>query len=165
MDSIRTWTLSDLYREHYVPLVRMASLILGDVASAEEVVQDGFVEMHHSWARVTEEAKRPAYLRSIVLNGARARGRRRTIARRVERGVPANAPGPDVAVVQGENRREVMAALRTLPTRQRECLVLRYYEELSESEIAQALGISTGSVKTHTSRGMAALARALEKTR
>ena len=90
---------------------------------------------------------------------ARARGGEpRAVARLVS--YVENAP-----VGGGERLREVMAALRTLPTRQRECLVLRYYEELSESEIAQALGISTGSVKTHTSRGMAALARALEKTR
>lgn len=162
---MKEWTLSDLYREHYAACVRLAALILGDQAGAEEVVQDAFVVMHQRWTDVADEAKRPAYLRTVVLNGARSRGRRRTISRRLELIRRSDEMSADSSVVRNEDRREVIAALQRLPIRQRECLVLRYYEDLSEAAIAEALGISAGSVKTHTSRGMAALARTLEKTR
>jgi RNA polymerase sigma-70 factor (sigma-E family) len=154
--------LSDLYREHYRSLVRMAALLLDDVALAEEVVQDAFVQLHHSWGRVAEPAKRPAYLRSIVLNGARSRARRRTLGRRLEVVRTTDTASAEVSAMQTEDRREVLTALRRLPDRQRECLMLRYYLDLSEAEIADTLGISTGSVKTHTHRGLAALERALE---
>lgn len=158
--------LADLYREHYRSLVRMAALLLDDVALAEEVVQDAFVEMHRSWGRVSEPAKRPAYLRSVALNGARSRARRRGVGRRLEvvRGAP-HGESAESGALRSEDRREVLAALRTLPDRQRECLVLRYYLDLSEAAIADTLGISPGSVKTHTHRGLAALERALEPKR
>jgi RNA polymerase sigma-70 factor (sigma-E family) len=158
--------LADLYRAHYRPLVRLAALLLDDVPAAEEVVQDAFVQLHREWARVNDEAKRPAYLRSIVMNGARSRARRRATGRRLEV-VPAARfdESAETSALQHENRREVLAALRALPDRQRECLMLRYYLDLHEAEIAATLGISAGSVKTHTHRGIAALERALEATR
>jgi RNA polymerase sigma-70 factor (sigma-E family) len=157
--------LSDLYREHYRSLVRMAAMLLDDVALAEEAVQDAFVQLHHSWGRVAEPSKRAAYLRSIVLNNARSRARRRTLGRRLEIVRSSDDVSAETSVVRNEDRREVLAALRTLPDRQRECLMLRYYLDLSEAEIADTLGISTGSVKTHTHRGLAALERALESKR
>ena len=158
--------LSDLYREHYRPLVRLAALLLDDVPAAEEVVQDAFVQLHRAWGRVTDDAKRASYLRSIVMNGARSRARRRATGRRLE-AVPTPRAGESAesAALQHETRGEVLAALRSLPDRQRECLVLRYYLDLSEAEIAATLDISAGSVKTHTHRGIAALARALESKR
>jgi RNA polymerase sigma-70 factor (sigma-E family) len=158
--------LADLYRAHYRPLVRLAALLLDDVTAAEEVVQDAFVELHHSWARVNDESKRPAYLRSIVMNGARSRARRRATGRRFD--VVSAGPADEsaeAAALQHEDRRRVLAAVRSLPDRQRECLMLRYYLDLSEAEIAATLGISAGSVKTHTHRGIAALERALGATR
>ena len=157
--------LTELYREHYRSLVRLAALLLDDVAAAEEVVQDAFVQLHRSWARVNEPSKRASYLRSIVMNGARSRARRRAAGRRLEVVSDQSAASAETFAVQHEDRREVLAALRALPDRQRECLALRYYLELSEAEIAAALGISAGSVKTHTHRGIAALERALESTR
>ena len=155
--------LADLYREHFRSLVRMAALLLDDVALAEEVVQDAFVQLHHSWGRVAEPDKRAAYLRSIVLNGARSRARRRGLGRRLEivRGDRV-AESAEAGALRGEDRREMLTALRSLPDRQRECLVLRYYLDLPEAAIAETLGISAGSVKTHTHRGLAALERALE---
>jgi RNA polymerase sigma-70 factor (sigma-E family) len=162
----RSYELSDLYREHYRPLVRLAALLLDDLPAAEEVVQDAFVQLHHSWGRVNDEAKRVSYLRSIVMNGARSRARRRATGRRLEVvGPAASEVSAEAAALQLEDRRHMLAALRSLPDRQRECLVLRYYLDLSEAEIAAALGISAGSVKTHTHRGIAALERALESTR
>jgi RNA polymerase sigma-70 factor (sigma-E family) len=158
--------LADLYRAHYRALVRLAALLLDDVPAAEEVVQDAFVELHRSWGRVRDESKRAAYLRSIVLNGAQSRARRRATGRRLEVVGWARADeSAETSALQHETRREVLVAVRALPDRQRECLMLRYYLDLSEAEIAATLGISAGSVKTHTYRGIAALERALEATR
>ncbi len=157
--------LVDLYREHYRPLVRVAALLLDNTASAEDVVQDAFVQLHQKWDRVTDPDKRVAYLRSMVMNGARSRLRRRSVRRRHDVAAHTTAESAEVGALRFEGRREVLAALRALPDRQRECLVLRYYSELPEAEIAAALGISAGSVKTHTRRGIAALERTLESSR
>ena len=154
--------LSDLFREHYLSLVRLACLLLDERGAGEEVVQDAFVRLHGTAHRIRDADAAPAYLRSIVLNLARSRMRRRLVAiRRQPRPSADVAPVEEMAIMR-EDQREVLAALRALPTRQRECLALRYFAELSEAEIAASLGISTGSVKTHTSRGMAALASKLE---
>jgi RNA polymerase sigma-70 factor (sigma-E family) len=163
VDAERADELVDLYREHYRSLVRLAYLLLDDLPASEEAVQDAFVQLHQSWGRVTDPAKRVSYLRSIVMNGARSglrrRGRRLVLVR------PEPAESAEAGALRSENQREVLAALRKLPDRQRDCLVLRYYLDLSEAAIAETLGISAGSVKTHTHRGMAALERALESTR
>ena len=149
-----------LFADHYKDLVRLASLLLDDVGSCEEVVQDAFVKMHTLTAR-PEEGKEPAYLRSIVMNGARSRMRRRMVRRRV---VPEAAPPAESAeagaleLLQSD---ALIDAVRSLPRRQSEVLTLRYYLDLSEAEIAETLGISRGSVKTHASRGLAALERKL----
>jgi RNA polymerase sigma-70 factor (sigma-E family) len=165
VETDRSDELTELYREHYRSLVRLAALLLDDVAAAEEVVQDAFVQLHRSWARVHEASKRASYLRSIVMNGARSRARRRAAGRRLEVVSDQSAASAETIAVQHEDRRAVLAAMRALPDRQRECLALRYYLGLSEAEIAATLGISAGSVKTHTHRGIAALERALESTR
>ena len=165
VDAETTEELADLYRQHYRQLVRLAALLLDDLPTSEEVVQDAFVQMHRSWGRVTEPAKRAAYLRSVVLNGARSRSRRRTLGRRLEVVRSGEGESAESGALRGEDRREVLAALRALPGRQRECLVLRYYLDLPEAAIAETLGISAGSVKTHTHRGLAALERALESSR
>lgn len=165
VENVQADDLAALYRDHYRSLVRAAALLLGDVGAAEEVTQDAFVQLHRSWERVTDPAKRVAYLRSIVLNGARSRARRRAAGHRLEVAGHTATQSAEADALVGESRREVLAALRRLPDRQRECLVLRYYLDLSEAEIAAALGISKGSVKTHTHRGIAALEKALEATR
>ncbi len=162
VDADRADELVDLYREHYRSLVRLAFLLLDDLAVSEEVVQDAFVKLHQSWGRVTDPAKRVSYLRSIVLNGARSGLRRRVLGRRLTLVKPMSAESAEAGALRSESRREVVAALRKLPDRQRDCLVLRYYLDLPEAAIAETLGISAGSVKTHTHRGMAALERALE---
>jgi len=154
--------LADLYRQHYRSLVRLAALLLDDRAASEEVVQDAFVKLHQSWDRVADPTKRVAYLRSVVLNGARTRGRRRQARARLQIVDPGFAESAETGAIRAEDHREVLVALRSLPGRQRDCLVLRYYLDLSEASIAETLGISPGSVKTHTHRGMASLARALE---
>jgi RNA polymerase sigma-70 factor (sigma-E family) len=156
--------LADLYREHYRSLVRLASLLLDDVGASEEVVQDAFVSVHRAWDRIDDPARRVAYLRSTVLNGARSGLRRRRVRRRYDHvEVAGPTEGAESGALLAEEHREVLAALRDLPRRQRECLVLRYYLDLSEADIATTLGISAGSVKTHAHRGLAALAVALKE--
>jgi RNA polymerase sigma-70 factor (sigma-E family) len=155
--------LHDLYQAHYVGLVRLAALVLGSRESAEEVVQDAFVKLDSSWDRIDDPTRTPAYLRSIVMNLARSRLRRRVLARRHRPAGPSHAPGSDVAAVSRDDQRRVVEALQTLPTRQRQCLVLRYYAELSEAEIAETLGISPGTVKSSTHRAMKSLAQRLEE--
>ncbi len=151
-----------LYAQHYRGLVRLSTLLLRDAGAAEEVVQDAFVAMHGSWKRLRDEEKALAYLRQTVVNRSRSVLRRRVVADRYQ-----PEPDPDVAsaedsVMRRAESERVMAALRQLPPRQREALVLRYYGDLSEAQIAAAMKVSAGSVKTHTFRGMAALRSLLE---
>jgi RNA polymerase sigma factor (sigma-70 family) len=200
--------LEAAYREHYASLVRLASLLVDDVGTCEEIVQEAFVRV---WQRgggaMRDPGKLPAYLRSAVLNGSRSHMRKVVVRRRHLASVPPpgsgsgsgdgpdgsggsggslgrggvggpgggrpGAPagvsdpidGPEAGALAADETRLVLAALRTLPERQREVLALRYYLELSEAEIAATLGISAGSVKTHAHRGLAALTDRLEALR
>lgn len=163
---IDPWLL-ELYRSDYRHLVRLATLLVDDVGTAEELVQDAFVAVARQppGAGPRDPATAPAYLRSAVLNRARSALRRREVRRRHLRSVapPPTAPGADHDVLADEETRRVLAALDRLSDRQREVLVLRFYGELTEAEIADTLGISTGSVKTHAHRGLAALEDHLER--
>lgn len=157
--------LESVYRAEYRSLVRLASLLIDDVGTCEEVVQDAFVRV---WARGTglrEPDKLPAYLLSAVLNGARSQVRRRIVRRRHLSVAPGAAPAAETTALEAQPGREVLEALRALPERQREVLALRYYLDLSEAQIAATLGISAGAVKTHAHRGLATLAERLEATR
>jgi RNA polymerase sigma-70 factor (sigma-E family) len=157
--------VADLFRSEYRSLVRLAALLLGDRAAAEEVVQDAFVNLQLGWRRLRERERAPAWLRSAVLNGARSRLRRRDVRRRHLGVVPRDVESAEAGAVAGDEHRRMIAALRTLPARQREALVLKFYLELSEAETAVAMGVSPGSVKTHVHRGLAALALVLEEDR
>jgi RNA polymerase sigma-70 factor (sigma-E family) len=157
--------LAQLHADHYKPLVRLAMLFLGDLAASEEVVQDAFVNTMRRWEHIESAAKVDAYLRSAVLNGARKRLARRNVGDRLKLLPVVEIGAADARALANERESAVLAAMRALPDRQRECLALRYYLDLPEADIASALGISAGSVKTHTSRGIAALARLLEEHR
>ena len=157
--------IARLHRQHYRSLVRLAALLLDDVGSSEEVVQDAFVRMQLGWDRLADPERAPAYLRSVVLNGARSRMRRRQVRARHLQAVPPPAPSAEAGALAGEEHDRVMTAVRRLPVRQREAVVLRYYLDLSEAEMATAMGISSGSVKTHLHRGLAALHETLGGTR
>jgi RNA polymerase sigma-70 factor (sigma-E family) len=152
--------LEQLYVAHWRGLVRLAVLLLRDQGAAEEVVQDSFVQMHLRWRSLRDPDKALAYLRQSVVNRSRSALRHRGV---VERYVAAQPPvlspaeAADTPALVHDRRDAVLDALRALPTRQREVLVLRHYLELSETEIADTLGISRGSVKAHASRGTAAL--------
>lgn len=155
-----------LHTAHYAALVRTAALLLHRRDVAEEVVQDAFVGLHRHWARMRDPDKALAYLRRSTVNGARSVGRRRSTADRHAPLLVASAPGPvpDLAEAVAE-REDVLRAMAALPERQREVLVLRYYADLSEAAIADALGISPGTVKAHAARGLAALRPTLEQVR
>lgn len=156
--------LEAVYRDHYRSLVRLASLLLDDLGTCEEIVQDAFVAVWRRGPVLRTEGRLPSYLRSAVLNGARSHLRRRRVARRHLQPVQHPADGPDAEPLAGDDG-VILAALRSLPERQREVLALRYYLDLSEAEIAATLGVSTGSVKTHAHRGLATLADRLEDLR
>jgi RNA polymerase sigma-70 factor (sigma-E family) len=152
-----------LFELHYVHLVRLARHLLDEPADAEDVVMDAFAGIALHWSRVRRTEEAFFYLRSSVVNACRSRLRRLRVARawlhtQLERDA---APAEQQAMVHLEQE-AVAGALRELPRRQREVLVLRYYEDASEAEIADLLGVTTGSVKVHASRGLRALASRLE---
>ena len=155
--------LAAAHQEHYRSLVKLASLLIDDVGRCEEIVQDAFVKVWRRPPNLSGDDRLPAYLRSAVLNGARSHLRHRGVERRHLRAVASPTEAPE-APLAGDAAR-VIAALRSLPDRQREVLALRYYLDLSEAEIAGTLGISPGSVKTHAHRGLATLAERLEDLR
>jgi RNA polymerase sigma-70 factor (sigma-E family) len=152
-----------LHREHYASLVRLASLVLGDVGLSEQVVQDAFVKLHLRWGGLRQLDRAPAYLRSCVLNGARSQLRRQKVRDRhdARRTVAPVVGTPEASAVAAAEHERVVAAIRRLPERQREALALRYFLDLPEAEIAAAMGVSGGSVKTHLHRGLTALAQLL----
>jgi RNA polymerase sigma-70 factor (sigma-E family) len=151
-----------LYREHFTSLFRAAALLLGRADEAEEIVQEAFVRTLQAWPRLRDAERAGAYVRSATFNLARSRIRRWIVVRR--RPIPREVtqPSAEEHSVLREEHRAVLAELRRLPKRQRECLVLRYYLELPLSEAAAVLGISMGSVKTHTHRGIEQIRARLE---
>jgi RNA polymerase sigma-70 factor (sigma-E family) len=155
--------LTEIYLDEYRSLVRLAVLLLHDVPSAEEVVQEAFIAMHTGWRRLRDTEKALSYLRQAVVNRSRSVLRHRTV---VDRNAPKHVPdepSAEAGAITLLERSAVISALRGLPDRQREAIVLRYYADLSEAEIATTMGISRGAVKSHTARGMAALKSVLEQ--
>jgi RNA polymerase sigma-70 factor (sigma-E family) len=157
--------IAELYAAHWTGLVRLAWLLLRDDLAAEEVVQDAFIAVHRRWETLRDPTSAAAYLRRAVVNGARSGLRHRGVQERYvarEQGEPTAYPrrteaSPEDRVLEAETTSSMITALGRLPQRQREVLTMRYYLDLSEAEIADALGISAGSVKAHAHRGLAAL--------
>jgi RNA polymerase sigma-70 factor (sigma-E family) len=154
--------VEELYAAHYRRLVRLAVLLVRDVGTAEEVVQDSFVAMHGRWRKLRDPDKALAYLRQTVVNRSRSALRHRAVEARNRPEPLRDVAGADEATLAAERRAVVLDALRELPDRQREVIALRYYLDLSEAQIAEALGISRGAVKSHASRGAASLRHLLE---
>jgi RNA polymerase sigma-70 factor (sigma-E family) len=150
-----------LYQSHYAALVRMAALLVGDVATAEDVVQDCFIALHRAWWRVRDTSTALFYLRRSVINGSRSVLRRRAVADRHPPLPEPELPSAEESALAVVQLSLVRAALAGLPVRQREVLVLRYYADLSETQIAAVMGISRGSVKAHAARARDALRAAL----
>lgn len=152
-----------LYEAHALGLIRLAVVMLGDRPAAEDVVQEAFYGLYRRWHALSEPTNALAYVRSSVINGCRSALRRRvrqlTFADADQAGESDSA---ESAALLGEEHRQVLLAIRRLPSRQREALVLRYYLDLDEGEIASSMRISRGTVKSTTSRALAALGRILE---
>lgn len=145
----------ELYRDRYVPMVRLAYLLTSDQAVAEELVQDAFVKVHRQWDRGIDHPK--AYLRTAVVNTCHSWGRRKVREsdhhrRRLE-------AVPDEALVTDE----MGDILAVLPDRQRAAIVLRFYEDLPDPEIAQILECRPNTVRTLVHRGLQALRKEMAR--
>ncbi len=157
--------VTGLYEAHAVGLIRLAVIMLGDRAAAEDVVQDAFAGLYRRWGQLTETGKALSYVRAATLNGCRSELRQRIRAQRRPAPAPdaADAASAEYAALLGEEHQQVLDALRRLPDRQREALVLRFYLDQTEPEIAESMGVSPGTVKSTTSRGLAALGRLIQE--
>jgi RNA polymerase sigma-70 factor (sigma-E family) len=151
-----------VYQAHAVGLIRLAIVMLGDRAAAEDVVQDAFLGLYRRWAGLADPANALTYVRSAVLNRCRNELRRRGRSRD-QRAEVAASESAEAAALIGEEHQRVLAAIRALPERQREALVLRFYLDMSEEEAARTMGISRGTVKSATHRAVAALGRMLKE--
>jgi RNA polymerase sigma-70 factor (sigma-E family) len=150
--------VADLFASEGRSLVRLASIFCDDTSAAEDLVQEAFIRLHRSAHRIRDPERAPAFLRSIVINLARDHNRRglMSLRHRASMVAPSSTEHVEHDALDAADR-QILDALRLLPDRQRSCLVLRYYLELTESETAETLGISKNSVKTHCRRGLAAL--------
>jgi RNA polymerase sigma-70 factor (sigma-E family) len=155
-------TLADLYRDHRMRMVRLAVLLVDDPNTAEDVVQEAFAGLHRNWTGLRDEEAAIGYLRTAVVNGSRSVLRRRRTARDYVPPHQVNARSAESLAMLTAEHQAVVDALATLPPRQREVLVLRYYGGLSEAEIAEATGISRGTVKSTASRALDAVGRVMD---
>jgi RNA polymerase sigma-70 factor (sigma-E family) len=157
--------VADLYRLHALALIRLALMLVGDQCSAEDVVQEAFEGLHRNWARLHDHGKALGYLRIAVMNGSRSvlRARKRAWLTQAqhERPVWSAESTADIA----DDRRVLLAAVARLPDRQRQVLALRYYADLTDTEIASVLQISRGTVSSTASRALGVLARQLKEER
>jgi RNA polymerase sigma-70 factor (sigma-E family) len=157
------WAVTELYSLHYRGLVRLAVLLVRDVPTAEDVVQDSFVAMHDGWQRLRDAESALAYLRQVVVNRSRSVLRHRAVVEKYPEKLSPDMPSAEHGALVQLERSAVIAALHKLSGRQREAIVLRYYADFSEAEVAAAMGISCGAVKSHTARGIAALRTDLKR--
>ena len=145
-----------LYRLHYRFLVGLAALLVRDIAMAERLVQDSFVAMHSAWRRLEDGDRALSYLHQAVVSRSRSVGRHRVVAGR-------NVPGIGSEATTELERSALVSALWSLAPRQREVLVLLYYADLSETQVASAMGISQGAVRSHAARAMSLLPAELRR--
>jgi RNA polymerase sigma-70 factor (sigma-E family) len=154
--------LTVLFHMHWASLVRLARLLVDDVETAEDVVQEAFAQLYRRWGSLRDPQRAHFYLRAAVANGSRNYLRGRRVRRLHVLDQPMPMVSAENEVMDGEEHRAVLAHLKELPWRQRQVLVMRYYLDFSEAQIADALGISAGAVKSHASRGIATLGRRIE---
>jgi RNA polymerase sigma-70 factor (sigma-E family) len=153
--------ITELYRLHYTKLVRLALLIVGNLPAAEDLVQDAYVGLYRSWKKLRNTDSAAAFLRTTVVNKSRSVLRHRVVADSNAPQALQDAPGAGSVALVLPACSSIVAALGRLSLRQRQVIVLRHYEGLSEAEIAKVLGIRRGRVKSHDARAMAALQAAL----
>jgi RNA polymerase sigma-70 factor (sigma-E family) len=157
--------LTDLYHAYALSMTRLAHVMLGDRTAAEDVVQDAFCALYLRWGKISDQQKAPQYLRASVLNGCRTTLRRGRLRNRHAMSArPAPTVSAEAAALATEEQRTVMQAIRRLPGRQGEVLILRFYLDESEAETARIMGIRQGTVRSTTHRALAALGRQLGVT-
>lgn len=149
-----------LYQAHALSLARLALLMLGDRAAAEDVVQDAFLGLYRRWGKLANTDAAVGYLRASVLNGCRTALKRRSRPAIHFDDQPLESA--ETALLKSEEQQAVIAAIRRLPARQREALVLRYYLDLTEDQAAQAMGASRSAAKSATHRAIVAVGRMLK---
>lgn len=149
--------VTELFDAQHTRMLRVAAVLLGDRAAAEDVVQEAFLGLHQSWGRVRDKGQAVGYLHRSVVNGARSLLRRRTLAQRLHLTGPGPLASAEAVALAGVPDGPVVAALRALPRREREVVLFRHYLDLSERQTAEALGLRPGSVKAYGSRGLATL--------
>lgn len=159
----RDTALGRLFTAHYTPMLRLAVLLGAD--DAEDVVAEAFWQLYRRWQRLRSADAAVAYLRSVVVNLTRMRLRHLQVVRKHTEHVVDGLRSAESEALLRDDQRVLVEALKELPARQREALVLRYWLGLKESEIASAMKISAGAVKSHTARGMATLTRVMEARR
>lgn len=150
-----------LFAEHHTRMLRVAAVLLSDPSLAEDVVQDAYVSVYASWGRLRDREAAVGYLHRSVVNGARSRLRRRAVAQRHQPAPLADAASAEDVALASLAGRPLLLALRALPRREREVVLLRHYLDLSERQTAEALGLRPGSVKAYGSRGLSSLRAAL----
>ena len=153
--------LAALFNKHYTLLVRMAALLVGDIATAEQIVQDSFVAVHHT-SRQRDSDSVLSYLRQAVLARSRATMRHRTLAGRNAADTRPGKTGAEQHAVTSQEYQTIISALRMLPLRQREVIVLRFYADLSEAQIGAVMGISKSAVRSHIARATGSLRAVLQ---
>ncbi|MGW4823701.1 SigE family RNA polymerase sigma factor [Streptomyces sp. NPDC004227] len=160
----REAAVARLFEEHYTSMLRLATLLGAD--DPENIVAEAFYEIFRRWRRLRDSGSAEAYLRSTVCNLTRMRVRHLQVVRK-HADTPSTewVASAETSALLHDDQRVLIAALQELPPRQREALVLRHWLGLKEKDIARAMGISAGSVKTHTARGIAALTHAMENRR
>ena len=148
-----------LYRAQWWPMIRLAQGLVDDVSSAEDVVQDAFAGLYRSAGVLADPDAAVRYLRVSVVNGARSALRRRRTVRSWlgQQRQDEHAPAADERSLRTADQEAARRALAALPRRQREVLTLRFLADLSDSEIADATGMSAGNVRSAASRGLATL--------
>jgi RNA polymerase sigma-70 factor (sigma-E family) len=152
-----------VYHAQRLAMVRLAAFLVGDLQTAEDVAQDAFAGLHKHWHRLRDPEAAVGYLRRAVVNGSRSLLRRRRTARAYVWPVAGEEPGADSTVLAADEQQRLRHAVARLPRRQREVLVLRYWSDLTEAQIADTLGISAGTVKSTASRALQALETALSR--
>lgn len=157
--------VAELFQAESARLVSMARWFVDDKTAAEDLVQEGFIRLAANATKIADPARATAYLRSIVINLCRDHNRRGLVSLRHRPPTIAPEPSAEEQATLREDVREVVDAVRALPRRQRDCVVLRYYLDLSINEIADTLSLSANSVKTHLQRGMRALESQLKEQR
>ncbi|MDT0212911.1 SigE family RNA polymerase sigma factor [Rothia sp. ARF10] len=154
-----------LFAQEASSLTRLARFYLDDRTAAEDLVQEAFIRLSRNAGRIRRGGSAAAYLRSIVINLARDHNRRGLVSLRHRPPALPDAPSAEEDAATRAERQEVIDALRDLPRRQRDCVTLRYYLDLSIPDIAETLGLSNNTVKTHLQRGLAGLAETLDGNR